>query len=506
MTSHPKVLMVDGVADRVRELKTAGQRVAHCHGCFDLMHPGHIRHFEAAKRLADVLVVTVSPDRYVDKGPNRPVFNETLRAESIASLECVDFVAINQWPTAVETIKAIRPDYFVKGQEFAGEQDVTGKLQQEIAAVKEIGGEMRYTDDIVFSSTRVINEHFDVLPEDLRDFLSAFKSAGYADAVWESLEAIKELRILVIGDAIIDDYHYCMPMNKSPKANVITSQYLREEAGIGGALCIGNHLSSFCDNVTLLSCFGSRDDYLDYTRANLSGGVELVPVVRDGAFTTQKRRYIDNTFRQKVFEIHFFDDTPVDGNVEDEFCQFLTDRLSGFDLVIVGDFGHGVMTKRIIDTLCDSDTFLSMTVQTNSANFGFNYVTKYPRADYVAIDEREVRLAMHDRFAPVTDLIGNLSERLKTKRFAVTLGRKGSMIRERGRLIQVPIVTRSVVDTVGAGDAFLALSAPLAKLDAPPEVMLFLGNIAGAMAANIVGNNEKIAEAEFKKFLSVLLK
>jgi len=499
-------MTVAAVASRVRDLQADGKKVAHCHGCFDLMHPGHIRHFRGAKALADVLVVTVSPDRFVDKGPNRPVFNESLRAESIASLECVDLVAINEWPTAVETIKAVRPNYFVKGQEFADEQDVTGKLQQEIAAVGEVGGEMRYTDDIVFSSTRVLNDHFDVLPGPLKAFLDGFKADGHADHVWSALESIKSKRILVIGDAIIDDYHYCLPMNKSPKANVITSQYLREEAGIGGALCIGNHLSSFCENVTLLSCFGSRDDYLDYTRRHLDGGVELIPVVRKGAYTTRKRRYIDKTFRQKVFEIHFFDDRPVEPEIEDEVCAHLEGALRDVDLVIVGDFGHGLMTRRIIDTLCAADTYLAMTVQTNSANYGFNYVTKYPRADYVAIDEREVRLATHDRFSPVAELVADLSARLECKRFAVTLGRDGSMTRDAGRLIEVPIVTGNVVDTVGAGDAFLALSAPLAAAGTAPEIMLFMGNIAGAMAANIVGNNEKIPEDEFKKLLSVLLK
>ena len=504
--TQTKIMTLADIGERVRALQKDGKKVAHCHGCFDLMHPGHIRHFQEARDMADALVVTVSPDRFVDKGPNRPVFNEELRAESIASLACVDFVGINEWPTADETIRLVRPDYFVKGEEFESGEDVTGKLQGEIEAVKDVGGSMRYTHDIVFSSTQVLNDNFGVLPTELKDFLARFKDAGHADAVWDSLEDIKNKKILVIGDAIIDDYHYCVPLNKAPKANVITSQYVREEAGIGGALCIGNHLSSFCDNVTLLTCFGSRDGYLDYTKQHLDPSVELVAIVREDAYTTRKRRYIDNTFRQKVFEVHFYDDTPVGDEIEKKVCAYLDEHLSGFDVAIVGDFGHGLMTRRIIDTLCSSDAYLAMTVQTNSNNFGFNYVTKYSRADYVAIDEREVRLAMHDRFAPITELAGTLSERLGCARFATTLGREGSMIRDGDRLVKVPIVTSSVVDTVGAGDAFLALSAPLAAARVAPEIMLFLGNVAGAMAANIVGNNEKISEGELKKFVGVLLK
>jgi rfaE bifunctional protein nucleotidyltransferase chain/domain len=141
------------------DLRKQGRRIALCHGCFDLMHPGHIKYFQAARAMADALVVTLTPDRYIDKGPDRPVYTEQLRAECIEALECVDFVAVNEWPTAEETLRALRPAYYVKGQEFEKLQDKTGKLQREYAVVAEIGAEMRFTHEIVFSSTRLINTH-----------------------------------------------------------------------------------------------------------------------------------------------------------------------------------------------------------------------------------------------------------------------------------------------------------------------------------------------------------
>ena len=135
-------------------------KIVLCHGCFDLMHPGHIKYLQAAKNMGDILVVTVTPDHYVNKGPNRPVFNEVLRAESLAALECVNFVAINKWPTAEETLRTLRPDIFVKGQEFEKLQDKTGRIQKEAEVVKEIGGELKFTQEIVFSSTKLINNYF----------------------------------------------------------------------------------------------------------------------------------------------------------------------------------------------------------------------------------------------------------------------------------------------------------------------------------------------------------
>jgi len=155
-----KILALGELSGRIGELKQQGKMIVHCHGCFDLMHPGHIRYLQAAKGMGDILVVTLSPDRYVDKGPGRPVFSEDLRAECLAALECVDFVAINEWPTAVETLRLLRPDYYVKGQEFEKLEDKTGKVQREFQVVREVGGKMCFTHEIVFSSTELLNKYF----------------------------------------------------------------------------------------------------------------------------------------------------------------------------------------------------------------------------------------------------------------------------------------------------------------------------------------------------------
>ncbi len=155
-----KILALDELAERVSALKASGKKIVHCHGCFDLMHPGHIKYFQASKKMGDILVVTLTPDIYVDKGPGRPVFNQDLRAESIAALECVDFVAINKWLTAEETLRLLRPDIYVKGQEFEKLEDKTGKIQKEYDVVKEIGAEIRFTHEIVFSSTQLLGAYF----------------------------------------------------------------------------------------------------------------------------------------------------------------------------------------------------------------------------------------------------------------------------------------------------------------------------------------------------------
>ena len=160
MSEEIKLMILDTLSLKLKALKSKGLTIVHCHGCFDLMHPGHIKYFQAAKKMGDVLVVTVTPDEFVDKGPGRPVFSEIVRAESIAALECVDYVSINEWPTAEETLKLLKPHYYVKGQEFENFEDKTGKLQREYQVVKEIGAEIRFTHEIVFSSTELLNRYF----------------------------------------------------------------------------------------------------------------------------------------------------------------------------------------------------------------------------------------------------------------------------------------------------------------------------------------------------------
>ncbi len=153
-----KTFELEELEKELQDLKSKGKKIVHCHGCFDLMHPGHIKYFQAAKDMGDVLVVTVTPDVYVDKGPDRPVFNQSLRAYSIAALECVDYVSINKWPTAEETLRLLRPDIYVKGQEFEKLEDKTGKIQKESEVIKEIDAELRFTHEIVFSSTELLNK------------------------------------------------------------------------------------------------------------------------------------------------------------------------------------------------------------------------------------------------------------------------------------------------------------------------------------------------------------
>jgi len=139
-----KIVQMNVLSKTLSRLKHGKQSIVLCHGCFDLMHLGHIKHLQAAKEMGDVLVVTVTSDEHVKRGPGRPFFNERQRVESIAALDCVDYVAISPWPTAEEMLKLLKPDYYVKGGDFeSAKADATGRLQKEEKVVKSLGESSR---------------------------------------------------------------------------------------------------------------------------------------------------------------------------------------------------------------------------------------------------------------------------------------------------------------------------------------------------------------------------
>ena len=210
----------------------------------------------------------------------------------------------------------------------------------------------------------------------------------------------------------------------------------------------------------------------------------------------------------KLFEVYHFDDTPLTGRKEDEVCSLIAERAADVDLVIVNDFGHGMLTPRSVDQITRRSRFLAVNAQSNSANHGYNMVNKYARADYVCIDAPEARLAVRDRFSDISDVIrGPLRELIDCDRIIVTHGQNGCITFDsKNGLGKVPAFTRQVVDTVGAGDAFLSVTAPLVQSDVPMELVGLIGNAVGAMKVGIVGHRQSVQRVPLMKFLTALLK
>jgi sugar/nucleoside kinase (ribokinase family) len=227
---------------------------------------------------------------------------------------------------------------------------------------------------------------------------------------------------------------------------------------------------------------------------------------QEGIGTIVKRRYVEQAFLNKMFEVSFLDEGELPLAVSRQVEQHLTRILPEYDVVIVADYGHGFLNRELIRILTSESRFLALNVQTNSANLGYNLITKYPRADYVCIDEPEVRLATHDRRSNLEEIIERVAKDLSCRRVSITRGHKGCVAyADPDEFFQVPVLSREIVDRIGAGDAYLSVTAPCAAAGYHPEMVGFIGNAVGALAVRIVGNRTAVEPVPLFKFITALL-
>ncbi len=486
-----------------------GETVVLAHGTFDLLHIGHLRHLRQARREGDLLIATITADAFVGKGPGRPVFSEQMRAEMLAALDCVDYVGVVHEATAVGAIDVVKPSVYAKGSDYADpSDDVTGGIVDERRAVESHGGRMAFTDEVTFSSSSLINRHLAIFDPGLDEFLESQRQKDILGDLMELIEKIKDFRVLIVGDAIIDDYKYVSAIGKSPKEHMIATQFGNREVFAGGVFATANHVAGLCGEVEVVTTIGDDYGYEKIIINSLKPNVRLHAFRRQGLPTTRKTRYIDKSYLRKLFEVYHMDDTPTRPEVEEKIDRVIKDRADEFDLVIVNDFGHGLLTTSMIETLDKSARFMAVNAQSNSANLGYNLITKYQRADYICIDAPEARLAVSDRLSDIENITGEaLPKRIDCPRIVVTHGKNGCVGYEAGRgLVHIPAFTKTVVDTVGAGDAFFALSAPLAAAGGAMDQIVFVGNAAGAIKVGIVGHRSSVEKAPLVKFLTTLLK
>ncbi|MBF0183183.1 MAG: adenylyltransferase/cytidyltransferase family protein [Magnetococcales bacterium] len=507
--SETKILSLQELGERSRHYRQQGKKVVLCHGVFDLLHPGHMKHLQKAREMGDVLCVTLTTDEHVNKGPGRPVFTGQLRAESLAALACVDHVAINQAPTAVPVIHTVQPDIYVKGQDYkVVEEDISGNISTEQEAVESHGGRLCYTEEIQFSSSSIINDQFDVFPPATKEFLQGFKARYQAETIVKIVQSLHEMRVLVVGEAIVDEYCYVNPMGMVGKGvNVIACRYGSTEQFAGGSLAVANHLSGFVKRLSLLSGLGQHDPHEPFIRAKLAQNVEPFFHYYESAPTLVKRRFVDENMN-KLFELYFGDEEPLTAKVESAICRWLVEHAHTYDLVIVPDYGNGLISPAIVQVLSKHARFLAVNTQVNGGNRGYHVVTRYPRADFAAVNEPELRLAAHDRFGTLESLTRRINKQLHSKQFSVTRGSQGAMLLDSAsnRILEIPALSTRVVDRVGAGDSFLAFASLALAGGIDPEIALFIGSAAAALDVQIVCNREPIEPVPLFKYITTLLK
>ncbi|NOG84140.1 MAG: hypothetical protein HND49_10120 [Planctomycetes bacterium] len=504
-----KILLFDKLIEKVENLKKQGKVVVQTHGVFDLIHPGIIKHINLSKSEGDVLIVTVIKDKDVRRGPGRPIFPEDYRAANVAALEQVDYACLVDDETPFECIQRIKPDVFSKGKSYkrrAQDREVFEKTLDEEKKYFFGQGRICETDGVTFSSSQIINNFLDVYPEETREFVHDFSKKYSFDYIQEKVDELGKMKILLLGDGIIDEYHYVATMGKSAKANLVVNKYLTHEIFAGGVFAIANHIAGLCEEVQLVTVLGREDTRKDFILNSLKPNIKSQFFYRDDGPTIVKKRYIHSYLNQKLFEINYLEDAFINDSIEKEIMDYLEAEIQNYDLVLISDFGHGFITEKIFSIIEKHSKTFGINTQTNGANVGYNLITKYHNPNYVCLDELEIRLAAQQRFADIEEVIKKISVSINSDYLIATLGKGGSIgINRKGETNRTPIFSSKVIDTVGAGDAFFAYTAPCFAIGHPLDLVSFIGNAVGALAVQIVGNKKSVEKHELLDFVHAIL-
>lgn len=483
-------------------------KVVLCHGTFDLLHLGHINHLSDAKKLAQILVVSLTADKYVNKGPGRPHFNANQRAEAIAALESVDYVTINNFPTSVQIIRNLRPDIYCKGPDYKNNSDdITGEIKNEILAIKSVKGKILYTNKPTFSSSKLINNVSENFSKNQKKSIKKINEKYKLDDIKILFEKFKKLNVLVIGETIIDEYNFCEALGKSGKEPVLVLRDLDTERYLGGAVAISNHLAEFCKEIKLLTVIGEKNEFLKEIKEGISKNVKLDFISKKNSPTILKKRFLDHISLNKILGVYKLNDDPLKKNQEKKFIFKLKKIIKNYDLVIVSDYGHGFISEQAAKIICSNSKYLALNAQINAANIGYNSMKKYKNVDCVIVNEREIRQELRDKNGDIQSLMLKLLSLQKIKNLIVTRGSEGSILLNKNyKFFYSDGFTKKAVDKIGAGDAMLSLISLSLKSKLSYELSLLIGSIAGAQSVEVIGNKKSLNKIKILKAIEHILK
>ena len=513
MEKSKKIITKEDFSKLRTDFRNKGLKVVLCHGVFDLLHYGHIEHLKEAKAQGDILVVSVTAARFVNKGPGRPYFNDEQRMSFLASIECVDYVILSEAVTVHKIVECVQPDIYVKGQEYASEKnDITGNIGSEQEIVEKLGGQIYFTDGEVHSSTRLLNNFFGALSEDvLKASQKLHQEYGdnLLERICEKVDEFSKLNVLVVGDIIFDEYNFCSVQGVTMKDATMSTLYENTEVYLGGSMAIARHIANFAGGVTLLSMMGPEKKYTN-TFTEGMGSINCTIVKDDHFVTPVKIRYLKhNPIRQeydKLFSInHLATSEKLDLVNYNDFYKTLEEMCKTNDVVVVCDYGHGLLDDTSIKIIEDNANYLAVNCQTNSSNYGMNLITKYNRMDAFVVDERELKLSFGQTRKVREELLTELKERFSANYAWLTLGAKGALGIKENEVTLQPAVTLHIKDTVGAGDAFYSLAALASATNMPLPWATLVSNIAGAIKTNTVGNSQPIKKVDLLKFVATVL-
>lgn len=497
LLSH-KIVTAQDLREKIGP-RPRGKKVIMCHGTFDVVHPGHVRHLLYAKTKADILVASLTADKHIMKGNLRPYVPEDLRAMNLAALEMVDYVIIDHEATPLKNLAAIQPDYFAKGYEYTAGQ-VHPKTQEEINVLESYGGEMIFTPgDIVYSSSALIELAPPNIAVEKLMMLMQGESLTFKD-LRDALDRLAGIKVHVVGDTIVDSYTYTSMIGGMTKTPTISVRFEKRTDYVGGAGVVAKHLRAAGAEVTFSTVLGN-DAYKDFVLEDLKGtGVDCLPIIDSTRPTTNKNAIVAENYR--LLKVDTLDNRSISDKIVEQLRRQVADHKT--DAVVFSDFRHGIFNRSTIPPLSTAIPDGVFKVADSQVASRWGNILEFEGFDLITPNEREARFALGDQDSVVRPLAMELHNRARCKTLILKCGDRG-IITYRGstsalrEFFTIETFADHVVDAVGAGDALLAY-ATLALVATKNEVIAsILGNIAAGIECEHDGNIPVTPDLVLKK-------
>ena len=458
------------------------KKVIMCHGTFDVVHPGHVRHLLYAKTKGDILVASLTADEHIQKANFRPYVPEDLRAINLAALEVVDFVIIDREATPLRNLAVIQPDYFAKGYEYTS-TGVNPKTEDEIRVLEKYGGEIIFSPgDIVYSSSALI----ELAPPNIatEKLMTLMDAEGVTfDDLERALDRFKGIKVHVVGDTIVDSYTHCSMIGGMTKTPTMSVLFQNKIDYVGGAAIVAKHLQAAGADVRFSTVLGN-DAHKDFVLEDLErAGVTAQPIIDETRPTTNKNAIVAEGYR--LLKV----DTLDNRSISDKNVAQLRKQIAAHDMdaVVFSDFRHGIFNRHTIPELAGAIPQAAYRVADSQVASRWGNILEFEGFDLITPNEREARFALGDQDSVVRPLALELHTRSKCKTLILKLGERGTITYRSNSPVDyraffaIDSFAERVVDAVGAGDALLAY-ATLAMVATKNEV---IASILGCMAAGV---------------------
>jgi len=483
------------ILDNLRKKKN----IIMCHGVFDVLHYGHIAHFEEAKKNGDVLVVSLTDNKFVNKGPDRPLFDNIIRAKSLLALQSIDFVIVSKDFDCINTLMKVKPNYFVKDIEYADKNHTSNKtFEKEKKFLKKIKCKLIYTRQTKLSSSEIIKSKFNRYDDKTQSYLNFISRSFSYKYIEEKILNLKKLEICLIGDPILDSYIFCQTEGISSKSPTLASIFKNKETYPGGVLAVAQMANALGIKVNLTT-YGDKINL----KNNLDTNVK-VDTLDNSQQIPGIERIVNMGRMEKLHQMYYFQDSHKKKEKLTRLKKKVKHFLKQKKLILIIDFGFNFFQSGFYDYI--GKIKYSVNTHTNSINKNFNHISKYKNCNYFSINKSEYyldrRLNFTDNFVKLKKY---LIEKEKHKNFSITLGSKGSIFFKNKKVYEAPAIFQGGVDTTGCGDAYFIITSVLNNLKIEPELIPFIGNVYAGLHANIIGNKKVISIESLLKSIKLLI-